>query len=435
MNRRVISTGIAALIVAGSLVLTAGPAQAEPATTPAYPIGGTATLHQGLAFDTCSAPPLSTIQAWAASPYRAVGVYFGGPNRACAQPNLTAAWVRAVTALRWRLVPIYLGLQAPCYTGTKTKITPSQAAAQGTASATDAVTAAASLGMLRGSALYADMENYPTTSAACRTTVLQYLSAMTKELHRRGYMSGVYANLSSGAADLSSAFGSTAYARPDALWIARWDLSSSLTGWAGVPDNRWAVHQRGKQYRGDHTETYGGVALNIDNDRFDAPVATVAYQYTVTSSTPLNSRTGPSATYPVVSAHASGSTLNVVCQSSGQKVGTTGVWDRLTDGSWVADYYVSTGNKTSYSAPLPHCFYPYQVLPTSGLNKRATPSSSGKVTGNLPFGSLAWIYCQRAGSKVGTTSVWDRLEGNSYVSDLYVATWSKTTYSGPMQRC
>jgi hypothetical protein len=435
MNRRLASSVVAALIGGCLVALSAGPAQAEPATTVAYSGGGSATLYQGLAFDTCSAPPLSTIQAWAASPYRAVGVYFGGPNRACMQPNLTAGWVQSVTGLRWRLVPIYMGLQAPCYTGMKTRITPSQAAAQGTASATDAVTAAGALGMLRGSALYADMENYDGTNVACRNAVLQYLSAMTKELHRRGYMSGVYANLSSGAANLSSAFGSTAYARPDALWIARWDLSSSLTGWAGVPDYRWAVHQRGKQYRGDHTETYGGVTLNIDNDRFDAPVATVAYQYLVTSSTPLNSRTGPSSTYPVVSAHASGSTLNVVCQSSGQKVGTTTVWDRLTDGSWVTDYYVSTGNKTSYSAPLPHCFYPYQVLPTSGLNKRATPSSSGTITGNLPFGSLAWVYCQRAGSKVGTTSVWDRLEGNSYVSDLYVATPSKTTYSGPMQRC
>ena len=49
-------------------------------------------------------------------------------------------------------------------------------------------------------------------------------------------------------------------------------LSSVSAGWAGVPDYRWAVHQRGKQYRGDHTETYGGVTLNIDNDRFDAPV-------------------------------------------------------------------------------------------------------------------------------------------------------------------
>jgi len=437
MYRRVISTGIAALTLAGSIVFTAGTARAEPATTVAFTTGGSATLYRGLAFDTCTAPPLSTIQAWGTSPYRAVGVYIGGPNRTCAQPQLTPAWVTSVTRLGWRLLPVYMGLQAPCIIGrpSSVKITPHQAATQGTASAADAVAAARALGMLPGSAIYADMENYDVTDAACRAEVLRYLSSMTKELHRRGFLSGVYANLGSGGAQLSGIFGSSSYARPDALWIARWDLNSSLTGWAGIPDAQWAVHQRAKQYRGDHTETYGGVTLNIGNDRLDAPVATVAYRYTVTSGTPLNARTGPSTAYPVAHTYSPGAGLNVACQSPGQVVGTTNVWDRLTNGSWVTDYYMSTPSNTTFSSPLPRCYYPYQVLPTSGVNKRATPSSSGTITGNLPYGSLAWMYCQRAGSKVGTTSVWDRVEGGSYVSDLYVATPSKTTYSGPMQRC
>ena len=41
--------------------------------------------------------------AWAASPYRAIGVYIGGANRACSQPNLTSSWVSA--AGRRRLAP------------------------------------------------------------------------------------------------------------------------------------------------------------------------------------------------------------------------------------------------------------------------------------------------------------------------------------------
>src|SRR5438270_8863409 len=91
--------------------------------------------------------------------------------------------------------------------------------------------------------------------------------------------------------------------RPDALWIARYDGVASLSGWAGIPDSDWAVNQRAKQYRNSHNETYGGVTINIDNDRVDAPVATVGYGYRVTSSTPLNSRSGPSTSYPVVRAH------------------------------------------------------------------------------------------------------------------------------------
>jgi hypothetical protein len=154
--------------------------------------------------------------------------------------------------------------------------------------------------MLPGSAIYGDMENYDVNDSTCRTAVLRFLSSWTKELHRQGFLSGVYAGLTSGAKHLSEAYSSTSYARPDALWIARWDGDTSLSGWAGVFNRMWANHQRGKQYQGDHDETHGGVKINIDSDQFDAPVATVAHSYTVTSSTPLNGRSAPSSSASIV---------------------------------------------------------------------------------------------------------------------------------------
>ena len=36
--------------------------------------------------------------------------------------------------------------------------------------------------------------------------------------------------------------------------------------------------------------------INIDSDRFDAPVATAGYAYQITSSTALNGRSGPKTT-------------------------------------------------------------------------------------------------------------------------------------------
>jgi hypothetical protein len=36
---------------------------------------------------------------------------------------------------------------------------------------------------------------------------------------------------------------------------------------------------------------------------------------------------------------------------------------------------------------------------------------------------------------VNSTSVWDRLQDSYYVSDYYVATPSKTSYSAPIPRC
>jgi uncharacterized protein YraI len=440
MNARRIhaAMGASATAVAATalILMPIAPAAAEPATTVPYPSSASATRYVGLAFDTCAAPSLSAMNAWKASPYRGVGVYIGGTNRTCAQPNLTSSWVSAVSRSGWKLIPIYMGLQAPCSTRTNSvKISAAASSSQGTSQAADAVSKAKALGMLPGSAIYADMEHYATNDTSCRTTVLRYLSAWTKELHRQGYLSGVYAHLYSGAKDLSDTYTSTSYARPDALWIARWDGSSSLTGWTGISSAKWANHQRGKQYRGDHNETHGGVTINIDNDRFDAPVATVAYSYKVTSSTALNARSGPSTKYPTVRSHAPGATLRVVCQTPGSKVGTTSVWDKLTDGTYVTDYYVSTPSKTTFSAPISRCSYPYQVTSKDALNKRTGPGVSYSIAGTLQPGALAWVVCQKAGSKVGTTSVWDKLDDGRWVSDYYVATPSNTSYSKPIPRC
>ena len=423
------------MLAAALLALTITPAAAEPATTVTYPATATATRLNGSAFDACAAPPLTAMQAWTSSPYDGVGVYVGGVNRSCSQPNLTSSWVTAVSLQGWRIIPIYVGHQAPC-TGRPNAIrfAPPTAALLGTADAADAVLQAQALGMLPGSAIYGDMEHYSAGDVACRTAVLSYVSAWTKELHRHGYLSGMYANLTSGAKHLSEAYVSPAHARPDAIWIARWDANSSLTGWAGIPNAQWPNHQRGKQYRGDHDETYGGVKINIDSDRFDAPVATVGYAYQVTSSTGLNARSGPTTSAPIVGTHPVGSTVTVVCQTPGLKVGTTSVWNKLADGNYVTDNYISTPSKTSYSAPLPRCSYPFQVT-VPKLNRRTGPGPRYPISGTLSNGALGWVTCQRSGSKVGTTSVWDRLDDGKYVTDLYLATPSKTTYSQPLPRC
>jgi uncharacterized protein YraI len=416
--------------------LTITRASAEPATSLSYPTTASATRLSGYAFDACEAPPLTTMQAWkTASPYQGVGVYIGGVSRSCAQPNLTAAWVTATSLQGWRIIPIYVGYQPPCTTRPNvTRFTSTTAATVGTADAAAAVLQAQAVGMLPGSAIYGDMEHYSATDPDCRRAVLTYVSAWTKELHRLGYLAGMYANLFSGAKHFSEAYVSTAYARLDVLWIARWDGSTALTGWAGIHNAQWSNHQRGKQYRGDHDETHGGVKINIDSDRFDAPVATVGYAYQITSSANLNGRSGPKTSTPVVTTYAPGATVTVVCQTPGTKIGTTSVWNKLTDGNYVSDHYVSTPSNTGYSAPLPRCAYPFQVtIPT--LNKRIGPGPSYAITGTLRSGALGWVTCQRSGSTVGTTSVWDKLDDGKYVSDFYLATPSKTSYSPPIPRC
>ncbi|WP_406001284.1 glycoside hydrolase domain-containing protein [Streptomyces sp. NBC_00829] len=436
--RRFLVLCAAGVLGAGTSLAFAPPAAAEPATAASFPVGSSATRYAGLAFDTCTAPTLSAIKAWSDSPYRAVGVYFGGVNRTCAQPQLTSSWVASVSALKWRLLPVYKGLQPSCGarpTDAKISTVASTARSQGASAATDAIARAKALGMQPGSAFYNDIEDYTQTDAVCRTSVLSYLSGWTKELHRLGYVSGVYMNLTLGAKQLSDAYTSTTYARPDALWIARYDGVDSLKGWTNIADSKWAVHQRAKQLQGSHDETYGDVTINIDTDRLDAPVATVAYTYQVTSSTTLGARTGPTTGYPVAKTYAPGASLTVVCQAPGSTVGGTRVWNKLTDGTYVTDHYVNTPSDTNYSAPLPRCTYPYQTTAPVGLTERTGPGTSYAAAGTSPNGSLAWVYCQRSGSAVGTTKVWDRMDNGRYVSDYYVSTPSKRTYSGPAPRC
>ena len=225
--------------------------------------------YTGLGFDTCTAPSSAAMDAWLASPYRAVGVYVGGSNRGCTQPNLTAAWVTHQQANGWHLLPIYFGLQAPCTTSTKPNlIDATRSATQGRTEADSAVTAASALGLGPGSTLIFDMEAYQTGNTACRTAVLSFLGAWTSRLHDRGYFSAVYSSLASGVADLVADYNSTTRPHPDYLYFARYD-GVATTDNPAIPATYWTPNRRMHQYAGSHNETYGGVTINIDNDYID----------------------------------------------------------------------------------------------------------------------------------------------------------------------
>jgi hypothetical protein len=254
------------------LVEPAAAARARSSALPARPrrlaSASSGAVFTGLGFDACSAPSTRTMAAWGESPYRGVGVYIGGLNRACSQPSLTATWVAAQTAAGWHLIPTYVGLQAPTSECSScAKLSASQATAQGAAAAEDAVEAAAAIAIGPGSPIYFDMEAYTRTTSATAAT-LSFLEAWTEKLHALGYVSGVYSSSASGIADLATQV-DTGYVGPDDLWIANWNGSQSTTD-PVVPASAWTPHQRIHQYRGGHNETYGGATINIDSDYVDA---------------------------------------------------------------------------------------------------------------------------------------------------------------------
>jgi hypothetical protein len=227
-------------------------------------------VFTGYGFEACTAPSVASLQAWQASPYRAVGIYLGGVNRACGDGNLSSAWVASVEAAGWSLMPLYVGLQAPCVSqkGLKT-IAAAQASAQGTAAADDAVAKATQFGLPPGSPLTFDMEGYSTTNPTCTQTVQTFLAAWTNELHALGYLASVYGSAASTIRDAAVVSPPT-----DAVWIADWNGKASVFGDPYVSDALWPNHQRIHQYKGGHKETWGGVTINVDSDYVDAPVVT-----------------------------------------------------------------------------------------------------------------------------------------------------------------
>ncbi|MBD0736160.1 hypothetical protein BGM09_23870 [Streptomyces sp. CBMA29] len=235
-------------------------------------------VFKGRGFDTCQAPDLATMRAWrASSPYRAVGVYFGGRARACkTQRNLTSNWVRQTNAAGWSLLPIYVGSQSPCVTGSNKnpfRIDPQRATAQGTSEGADAAKAAGALGMKRGSALYLDMEAYDARKASCANATLSFVRAWDRQVRARGYLPGFYSSADSGIAHMEKARRAGTADLPGAIWYARWGVAPTLTAEPVLRPSAWASHSRIHQYTGAVTETYGGHKLSIDRDLIDAPVA------------------------------------------------------------------------------------------------------------------------------------------------------------------
>src|SRR4051812_5955200 len=264
-KRRYVTWGVAgAAVVAGAGLA----AQSSMAAT-TWPAQKT---YPGRAFDTCAAPSLSAMKAWHTGFYGAAAVYVGGKNRGCSQPNLTASWVKSVSGVGWKLIPIYVGAQPPCQSGSNPeKLTAATAPSLGKTDADDAVSRAKALGMKAGSPLYLDMESYDITNTSCNDAVLSYVRAFDKELRAKVYRAGYYGFTSSSAKAIANAKDKTDL--PGNLWYALWDKHNTTTTDWPFGASQFTGHSRGHQYLVNSKETRGGHTITVDRDAWDAPVA------------------------------------------------------------------------------------------------------------------------------------------------------------------
>lgn len=269
-----LATTLAGIVTAVAL---ATPASAANPATPGD--------FTGYGFDQCVAPTQRAMNRWLKhSPFLAVGIYTSGASRGCRhQPNLTPTWVNKQLTKGWRLLPITLGPQAFCHPsfpryGNDPVINGSpgakgrygKARKQGRAEAVTAVNAATSLGIVRGSTLWYDLEGFDISNTHCRESALSFLHTWTKKVRRLGYVSGVYSSAGSGIKMLDDVRRKRpgAYVLPDRIWIARWDgIANTSTSY--IAEDGWRPGGRMKQYRGGHKETWGGVTINIDSNYLD----------------------------------------------------------------------------------------------------------------------------------------------------------------------
>ena len=262
-------TALVAVAVVAAAVLSA--CLPPPPPPPTYPSG----------FDACAAPDSTTMSKWkTSSPYTSIGVYIGGANRGCAQPNLGSSWVSSVWGQGWKLLPIWVGPQASCTSlGSTTKLSSDSYTAflQGLNEAQAAADAAQSLGLGWLAPIYYDMEAYPR-GGACSTSVQGFADGWVRQLHTRGYRGAMYSSLCSGIVDVAASATDTTKVPLDAVWIAAWNNTPNIYGFGsgcsatvGLPDSLWSNHQRVHQYIGGHNEAYGGFTINIDTNAVDGP--------------------------------------------------------------------------------------------------------------------------------------------------------------------
>jgi hypothetical protein len=255
---------ISLLVVA----LGAGLVACKPQPSPPDPPQG---------FDTCAAPSAWNMQDWwNNSPFTSVGIYVGGANRGCAQPNLTSEWVSAIIGQGWKLLPIWVGPQAPCTTlGSTTRLNaaPLGALGDGYNEGLAAADRMAALGFGWLAPVYYDLEGYPR-STACSAAIRSFSDGWVYALNSRGYLAGLYSSLCSGIIDMGDGVPTAKYVL-NAVWIAAWNDTPNVYGFnspgCSLWDLWWSNHQRVHQFKGGHDELWGNALINIDSNAVDGP--------------------------------------------------------------------------------------------------------------------------------------------------------------------
>jgi hypothetical protein len=227
-------------------------------------------ISQRWGIDACGINTVAKAKAfWSNTPYSNIGVYIGGSAAGC--PMNSASFVSALVAMGWQILPIWVGPQASCSSfGSRMSSNPDTAFQQGKTEAHSSYLRLRSLGMsVDNTPVIYDLENYDTTNTTCLNAAKAFIRGWVTQGHvPTAQKSGVYGSAcGSGLASFA-----TISPAPDFIDGASWDGVKSTRTMPCVSSGSWTNKQRHKQYRGDHSETWNGVTISVDNDCSNAPV-------------------------------------------------------------------------------------------------------------------------------------------------------------------
>lgn len=107
---------------------------------------------------------------------------------------------------------------------------------------------------------------------------------------------------------------------------------------------------------------------------------------------PYNLRSGPGTGYEVTGSRDGNVSVTITCTTRGESVsghyGTSRVWDKLANGSWITDTNVYTGTDGPAARPCTRNDYPYASSSTSGVdawnfyNRQCTSFAAHRINWN-----------------------------------------------------
>jgi hypothetical protein len=229
-------------------------------------------------YDICTDPPIGAMSDWWTYPPAYNWYIYLGGTQACdpVQSNLSTSWINQATGnisnptMHWNLMPIWVGLQAPCNTvgATAFSLNPTTAYNQGVNEAAAAATKwHDTYGQSWSTPIAYDLEPFDATlSGPCQGSLAaaqSFINGYVHQLHiAPAQKAGVYG---SGCQSHLQRLVTIANV-PDFIWSSDWNTAPSPATIGCVAASYWTNHQRHKQYRGPHDETHGSWKLHVDSD-------------------------------------------------------------------------------------------------------------------------------------------------------------------------